>query len=211
METDLSPRQAEMLRMIEAYVRRAGMPPTIREIAAAVGLKAPSHVLYHLRQLHEKGAIVLEDNTARGIRLSRQPGVPVRGEIAAGAPLAIFEPGADETLDVDAHVRAQPEQYALRVRGDSMIDDRIYDGDYILVQPAKTARDGQIVVAVHLRDGGELGAATVKRWYAEKQTRRIRLQPANPAIEPRYISLREWNREWEIQGVVTAVYRPLGR
>lgn len=209
MEGDLSERQADILRMIEAYVRREGMPPTIREIGAAVGLRAPSHVLYHLRALQEKGWIVLEENIARGIRLCRRPGVPVCGEIAAGEPLAIFDHGAGETLDVDAHVRAQPEQFALRVRGDSMIEDRIYDGDYILVQPAKTARNGQIVVAVHLR-GGEHGAATVKRWYTEKAEHRIRLQPANPALEPRYISLREWNREWAIQGVVTAVYRPLG-
>lgn len=210
MESDLTERQAAILRMIETYVRREGMPPTIREIGTAVGLRAPSHVLYHLRALQEKGWIVLEENTARGIRLCRRPGVPVRGEIAAGEPLAIFDVGAEETLDVDAHVRAQPEQFALRVRGDSMIEDRIYDGDYILVQPAKTARDGQIVVAVHLEGSGEHGAATVKRWYAEKAERRVRLQPANSALKPRYVSLREWNRAWAIQGVVTAVYRPLG-
>jgi hypothetical protein len=97
-----------------------------------------------------------------------------------------------------------------RERGDSMIDDHIYDGDYILVCRGTDVRNGAIVVAVDLHGDGERGAATVKRIYFERD--QVRLQPANPSMPTRYIPLREWSgeaREWEVHGTVSAVYRPL--
>lgn len=200
-------RQAEVLREIEAAWRRDGRAPTIREIGAAVHISAPSHVEYVLRKLEEQGYIT-RDRGARGIRLAQTPGVPIVGRIAAGEPLDLFEEDRHEQLDLGTHVRAAGEgEYALLVRGDSMIDDHIFDGDYVLVRPANDAINGAIVVALHHDATTEAGAATVKRFYRELRYRRVRLQPANDAVEPILIPAAEWKRGWEIQGIVTAVYR----
>lgn len=207
MKPQISDKQACILKAVEKGVRN-GRPPSIREIGAAVGIRGPSHVHYHLRVLREKGYLAREEHIARSTRPSQEPGVPVAGEIAAGNTLALFPDGDLQMLDVGEHLRPHPEHFALRVRGDSMIDDHIYDGDYILVRrDGDMPRDGAIVVAVHLRGDGERGAATVKRFYREGG--QIRLQPANPEHEPRYIPLPEWKRDWAIHGTVTAVYRPL--
>ena len=202
-------RQAEVLREIEAAWRRDGRAPTIREIGAAVHISAPSHVEYVLRKLEEQGYIT-RDRGARGIRLAQTPGVPIVGRIAAGEPLDLFEDVHHEQLDLGAHARAADGEgeYALMVRGNSMIDDHIFDGDYVLVRPADDAVNGAIVVALHHDATTVAGAATVKRFYRELSYRRVRLQPANDAVEPILTPAAKWDSEWKIRGIVTAVYRP---
>ena len=206
---ELRPREAKVLRAIEAALRRDGQAPTIREIGAAVRIASTSHVVYLLGRLEEKGHIEREHGS-RGIRLAHALGVPILGRIAAGEPLDLYAEDDQEQLDLGAHVRAAgPEgEYALMVRGDSMIDDHIYDGDFVLVHPAHSASDGAIVVAQRRDAVTGAGAATIKRFYLEQRHHRVRLQPANTALEPIFISTVEWGREWEIRGIVTAVYRP---
>jgi repressor LexA len=204
MTEPLSATQARVYAAIRASVRRERRPPTIDDIRLATGVKSKSNVHYHLHQLAAKGLIVLEEGTARGIRLTREPGVPVLGRIAAGEPIEHFDAGEVDELPLAMHAGGDAEEYALLVRGDSMIEDHIYDGDYVLVCPAKVAHDGEIVVATHLVGGG---AATVKRFFAGREPRRIRLQPANATMQPIYVPSREWAREWELQGTVTGLYR----
>ena len=190
----LSERQQGILRFIEQYIEEQGRPPTNREIGAAAGIASTSHVDYHLTVLAKKGYIVRERHTSRGLRLVHGPAaprprirtVPVIGQIAAGQPIdAISDPGDAIQLSAD---QVPPDTYALRVRGKSMIEDLIDDGDLVVVEPAQTARDGEIVVAL-LTDGPNAeGAATLKRFYREGD--RIRLQPAHPTMEPIYADPR---------------------
>src|SRR5579859_6647276 len=206
----LNPNQAAILKTIEAAVRRYGQAPTIREIGAAVDILSLSHVEYLLRGLEEQGYIVRERGKSHGIRLAYALGVPILGRIAAGEPLDVYEETQHAQLDLGAHVRSagSADEYALVVRGDSMIEDHIFDGDYVLVRTARSAPDGAIVVAWHRDATTSAGAVTIKRFYRELRYRRVRLQPANDTLEPRYITAAEWDRDWEIQGIVTAVYRP---
>jgi repressor LexA len=200
-----------MLQTIETSLLFDGRAPTIRELGAALDLRATSHVEYMLRKLEDQKLIKRShDGSSRGIRLVQRPMIPFYGRIAAGAPLDLFEDGHFEHLDLGAHVRTggSEGEYALLVRGDSMIDDRIFDGDYILVRPARTAPDGTIVVALDRGANTGAGAVTVKRIYREWQDQRVRLQPANAALDPRLIPADQWDGEWEIQGIVTAIYRP---
>jgi repressor LexA len=206
MTEPLSETQAKVYAAIRAYVRRERRPPTIDDIRAATRIKAKSNVHYHLHQLAEKGWILLEEGTARGIRLTREPGVPVLGRIAAGEPIEHCDAGEADELPLATHAGGNTDEYALLVRGDSMVEDHIYDGDYVLVRPAREAHDGEIVVATHLVGGG---AATVKRFFFEREQRRIRLQPANATMQPIHVSRREWAREWELQGIVTGIYRAM--
>jgi repressor LexA len=207
-QNELTKREADVLKAIVTALRREGRAPTIREIGVAADIKSLSHVEYLLRRLEEMGQIERIPGS-RGIKLPEVPGVPIHGRIAAGEPLDLYD-GGYEHLDLGAHVRAvdTDDEYALRVRGDSMIEDHIFDGDYVLVRPARTAPDGAIVVALHKDAPTDAGAATVKRFYREPTRRRVRLQPANDALEPIFVSAAKWDREWEIQGVVTAIYRP---
>ena len=186
----LSERQQGILRFIEQYIEEHGRPPTNREIGAAAGIGSTSHVDYHLTVLAKKGYIVRERHTSRGLRLVHGPTaprprirtVPVIGQIAAGQPIdAISDPSDVIQLSAD---QVPPDTYALRVRGKSMIEDLIDDGDLVVVERTPTARDGEIVVAL-LTDGPNAeGAATLKRFYHEGD--RIRLQPAHPTMEPIY-------------------------
>jgi repressor LexA len=98
--------------------------------------------------------------------------------------------------------------YALRVKGDSMVDDLIADGDLVIIDSAQDPYDGAIVVATHHNGDGEAGAATLKRFYNERKRKRIRLQPANANYEPIYIAAAVWKREWTVQGKVWAIIRP---
>lgn len=186
---------------LEAALRRDGRAPSYRELGKAVGVPSVSHVKFHVDALVEEGRLARSGAGARALRLARPMGIHVEGRIAAGQPI---EPGTpDETLDIGEHVR-EPGQYALLVCGDSMVEDRIFDGDYILVRPAETPRDGQIVVATNTFQGS---VATVKRFYLERRRRRVRLQPANSTMDPIYVPAAEWERGWRVQGVVTGVYR----
>lgn len=203
MPDAMSNKQTEIYAYITKYMDENGRPPTNREIGHAVGIGSTGHVDYHLTVLEKKGYIIRERKTSRGIVLTQEPReLPIQGAIAAGAPIEIYE-DQRETLDLSRHRRDR--EYVLQVRGRSMIEDHIADGDYVLVDREAQADDGDIVVATHMEGTGERGNATLKRVY--KETDRVRLQPANAEMPPIYISREEWDREWEVQGKVTAVYR----
>ena len=209
-------RRQRILDCIARTVAERGYPPSVREIADAVGLASTSAVHHHLIALERDGLIERSVNASRALRLTSRPdaaadaskvtpfrmpveretlNLPVMGEIAAGQPIEAYEDAA-ETLAVPASLEARPDSYVLRVRGKSMIDALIDDGDFVIVQPQATARDGDIVVAL-LEDNG----VTLKRYFREKD--RIRLQPANAEMEPIYAT------EVQIQGKVVGVIRRL--
>jgi repressor LexA len=217
-------RRQRILDCIARTVEERGYPPSVREIAEAVGLASTSAVHHHLIALERDGLLERGGHASRALRLTSrpqpvtpsatgQPGegakvtpfrmpverdtltLPVMGEIAAGQPIEAYE-DPSETLAVPASMDARPDSYVLRVRGKSMIDALIDDGDFVIVQPQATARDGDIVVAL-LEDNG----VTLKRFFREKD--RIRLQPANAEMEPIYAS------EVQIQGKVVGVIRRL--
>jgi len=220
-------RRRKILECVAATVAERGYPPSVREIADAVGLASPSAVHHHLTVL-ERDGLLERGPHARALRLTvraeaelglptRRPvaverierrvtpfrmpleretlALPVVGEIAAGQPIEAYADGA-ETLDVPSSLQARDDSYVLRVRGKSMIDALIDDGDFVVVQPQATAVDGDIVVAL-LEDNG----VTLKRFYREKD--RIRLQPANEEMEPIYAT------ELQVQGKVVGVIRKL--
>jgi repressor LexA len=202
MAADLSDNQARIFRFIEDYTRREGRPPTNREIGQAVGIVSTGHVDYHLSVLEKKGLIHRDKKKSRGIRVTQRqaPGLPIAGTIAAGQPLEIAA-DSSEMLDLGTHSH----EYVLLVKGSSMIDDHIADGDYVLVDADAYVSDGDVVVATRKIANGQAGEATLKRLYRE--TGRIRLQPANATMDPIYIAAAEWDEEWKVQGKVTAVYR----
>ena len=213
-------RRQRILDCIASTVEERGYPPSVREIASAVGLASTSAVHHHLLALQRDGLIERGTHASRALRLTARPAeaisrvansakvtpfrmpverdtltLPVMGEIAAGQPIEAYE-DSEETLAVPASMDARPDSYVLRVRGRSMIDALIDDGDFVIVQPQATARDGDIVVAL-LEDNG----VTLKRYFREQD--RIRLQPANAEMEPIYVT------DVQIQGKVVGVIRRL--
>ena len=194
------PRGDRILAFIERTVTERGYPPSVREIAAAVGLASTSAVHHHLTKLAKEGKLSREPTRSRALaipgtqRLRAVP-APIVGEIAAGQPIYAYEERA-ETLSIPADWARNGETFVLRVRGKSMIEDLIDDGDFVVVQPQSTARDGDIVVAL-LDDN----TATLKRFYRERD--RVRLQPANSAMGPIYA------RDVKVQGKVIGVIRRL--
>jgi repressor LexA len=206
--------RARIYDAVEAYWYTQARPPTIREIGAAVGSAAPSLVDYHVNALVLQGRLRKKPGV-RGIFLAQPFGLPVKGTIAAGVPLDLFDDGEQELLEFGELISAPPgfpvgapllkEIYALRVSGQSMIEDGILDGDYVLIAPTPTVVNGTIAVALHRTGNGDHGAATLKRVFVEDDG--VLLQPANPAFASRRISSEEWGREWEVQGRVVAVYR----
>jgi repressor LexA len=211
-------RRQRILDCIARTVQERGYPPSVREIADAVGLASTSAVHHHLIALEKDGLLERGTHASRALRVmpsqQSRPApagkvtpfrmrverdtlrLPVMGEIAAGQPIEAYADTA-ETLDVPASLEAREDAYVLRVRGKSMIDALIDDGDFVIVQPQATARDGDIVVAL-LEDNG----VTLKRFFREKD--RIRLQPANAEMEPIYAT------DVQIQGKVIGVIRRLG-
>ena len=200
--------QRKMYEFIVSYIKAEGMPPTNREIGREMSIASTGHVDYHLTMLEKKGLISRQQKKSRGIKLTKQVyGVPVMGAIAAGQPLEVVsEP--DQRVDVGRDME-QDDNYALIVKGNSMIDDHICSGDYVVVKPQNNCESGDIVVAVHLQEGTS-GSATLKRFYQEKEHNRIRLQPANSELDPIYIPKSEWDREWQVQGKVVAIFRNCG-
>jgi len=209
-------RRQRILDCIARTVEERGYPPSVREIADAVDLASTSAVHHHLLALERDGLLERGTHSSRALRLTtpqpnaadpakvtpfRMPverdtlALPVMGEIAAGQPIEAYADAA-ETLEVPRSLEAREDSYVLRVRGKSMIDALIDDGDFVIVQPQATARDGDIVVAL-LEDNG----VTLKRYFREKD--RIRLQPANAEMEPIYAT------DVQIQGKVVGVIRRL--
>lgn len=196
--------QRRIYNFIVDYIRDEGMPPTNREIGLAMNISSTGHVDYHLTMLEKKHYIQREPKKSRGIKLVHQPpsGIPVMGNIAAGEPLEIFTE-ADQMLDAGRQVEQQG-SYALKVKGRSMIEDHICDGDYVVIKPQSSCENGDIVVAVHLLQGSA-GQATLKRFFREQD--KVRLQPANSEMDPIYVPKSEWDTEWNIRGKVVAIFR----
>jgi len=185
-------RQRAILEYLHEYVDDHGYPPTVREIGEAVGLRSPSTVHAHLAQLERAGVLKRDPTKPRAIELTdrRRPGkpaevevrrLPLVGQIAAGGPL-LAEENVEEELGVPEPLSAGAD-FLLRVKGDSMIDAGILDGDIVVVQRREDARNGEIVVALAGEDESA-DEATVKRFFREDG--RVRLQPENSALEPIY-------------------------
>ena len=207
----LTERQQQVLRTIEDYLEENGYPPSIREIGSIIGIKSTNGVSDHLKALEKKGYLTRSGFKSRTLMpVNTVPDtpsleendqiikVPVLGKIAAGNPILAVE-SEDDTVYVDRFfVGNNTPVFGLRVVGDSMIGDGIFDGDYIFVRKRSSARPGEIVVA--MIDG----EATVKRYFPEGE--RIRFQPSNPNLEPIYVYANEF-RQTQIMGVVVGVYR----
>ena len=197
---DLTKRQKEIFDYIKRYVRKHGYPPTVREIGKALGLHSPSTVHAHLAKLEASGLLRRDPSKPRAIELmvdkvkrAINPGTPLVGNVAAGAPI-LAEENIEDYLQVPSVIGGEDDDdYVLRVRGDSMIGAGILEGDYVVVRPAQTATNGEIVVAL-IED-----EATVKRYFKERNG--IRLQAENPDYEP----IR--SKDAQVLGKVVGVFR----
>ncbi len=216
----LTKRQGTVLEVIAKHIEEVGYPPTIRELGNALGISSTNGVNDHLKALEKKGYLTREDGKSRTMQPLYWPDgtpyeggatsgtgssedetvhrVPVVGRIAAGAPITAVEQTEETVAIGHGLLGSQSEVFSLRVHGDSMIDDGIFDGDYIFVRRQPDATDGQIVAA--MIDG----EATVKRLFREGD--QVRLQPANDAMEPIYVHADE-ARETVVIGPVIGVFR----
>ncbi len=197
-------REQEILDFINEQIQQKGYPPSIREICAAVGLNSPSTVHTYIKKLEAKGLLQKDGSKTRALRpvtteaermaepISEYLSVPVVGTVAAGSPI-LAEENVTATFPLPMVFAKNKNVFMLKVRGDSMINAGILDGDYVIVTQQETARDGEIVVAL-LDD-----SATVKTFYREKDY--IRLQPENDALSPILV------RDVRIVGTVSGVFR----
>jgi repressor LexA len=205
-------RKQRIIEYIATTTRQRGYPPSVREIAQAVDLASTSAVHHHLQALERDGMLERGASSSRALKLTPSASIragsngamaapvnfeshslPVIGEIAAGGPIEAYQ-DASETLTVPDALSSNGDAYVLKVRGDSMIDAHITDGDYVVIRPQQTAHDGDIVVAQV-----EENAVTLKHFFKEKD--RVRLQPANESYAPQfYDSVR-------IQGKLIGVIR----
>ena len=207
----LSKRQTAIYDYICSYTRERGYPPSVREIGAAVGLASPSTVHMHLKVLQERGLIrrdskkprtieVVNDDTTQHLATVTQDAnnnvitLPIVGNVAAGTPI-LAEQNIEDSITLPTSIVGDSSSFVLKVRGQSMINAGIFDGDYVIVREQHDAHDGEIVVA--LIDE----SATVKTFYREKD--QIRLQPENDAMNPIYV------KDASIIGRVTALIRSI--
>ena len=204
----LSVRQERMIEFIRDFRIDHGYPPTVREIGRAAGISSTSVVDYNLNVLEKAGYIRRDREISRGIEmLGDEPerhsivAIPIVGQIAAGEPIVALE-GQRESLTLSPEL-APEGSYALRVRGKSMIEDLIDDGDLVVVKPQDTAENGEIVVALVVDGEAPEGTATLKRLYRERG--RIRLQPRNPEMAPIFVE----PENLRVQGKVVSVIRHL--
>jgi repressor LexA len=217
---NLSDRQIRMLQFIRSYLEEHSYPPTIREIGKAVGIPSTSVVKYNLERLQEKGYIERSEEVSRGLKLIDGPRlvstprsevlgiveVPMLGKISAGEPILAFgqqdDPYAGEMLTLTSDMVGDPTNvYTLRVKGDSMIDALVNDGDWVVIRHQRTAHPHEMIVA-WLRDREE---TTLKYYFPEGE--RVRMQPANPAYKPIFVK----TDQLEIQGKVIAIVRQIGQ
>jgi repressor LexA len=194
------PRGDRILSYIERTIADRGYAPSVREIASAVGLASTSAVHHHLTRLSREGRLSRQPTRSRALTIPgsqrlQTVAAPIVGEIAAGQPLYAYEERT-ETLAVPAEWSRGVDTFVLRVRGKSMVEDLIDDGDYVVIQQQSTARDGDIVVAL-LEDN----TVTLKRFFRDRD--RVRLQPANSAMSPIFA------RDVRVQGKVIGVIRRL--
>ena len=196
---NLTPKQLKILNFISDFRDRRSYSPTLEEIANAFGVSKIT-VLQHLRAMEKRGAIRRARYQARAIEICRpadrrrsQRALPLVGTIAAGEPIEALE--QPDTLDLDDVIAGKTDPFLLRVNGDSMIEEQIRDGDYVICERRATARNGETVVALLEND-----EATLKKFYVERNGR-VRLQPAHPTMKPLY------PKQINIQGVVIGVLR----
>ena len=208
-------RKVKILDYIAATLRARGFPPSVREIARAVGLASTSAVHHHLQILEREGYLERGAAQSRAIRLTPMAALklgltselvpqstardsyvlPILGEIAAGGPIEAYQ-DATETVAIPEMLAPSGDAYVLKVRGDSMIDAHIADGDFVIIRPQSTARNGDIVVAQVEENG-----VTLKTFFKEQG--RVRLQPANPNYPPQFYD------DVRIQGKLIGVVRRL--
>jgi repressor LexA len=220
MARQLSEKQRRILRFVDEYIERNGYPPSIREIGKAVGISSTSVVAYNLRRMEETGHLRRDREVSRGLKLPRSSRassadsdgdtpavvrVPLLGRIVAGAPIPVpgsdFRLMGDDAVELTRDVLGDPEGlYALQVQGDSMIDALIHDGDIVVMRHQPRVENGEMA-AVWLKDVEEV---TLKRFYQESGGQ-VRLQPANPTMQPLYVD----PRRVEVQGKVVMVIRQL--
>ena len=198
----LTERQRDILQFIREFQRERGVAPTHREICDRFGFSSYGTVYKHLSLLEKKGLIRRDWNQKRGVELVEKPAaepaagvreLPLFGTIAAGQPLEVQQ--SDETITVPERLTSRGENFVLKVRGDSMMDDGILDGDYVIIARREQAQNGEMVVA------NVNGEVTLKRLYKEGE--RIRLQPANSLMHPIYAHARDVS----VQGVVVGLMR----
>jgi repressor LexA len=199
-----TPKQLKILVAIRDFRVRNGYSPTMQELADQLGVSKVT-IFEHVEALERKELILRARNKARSLEVSptvklpdesKPASFPVVGTIAAGRPIEAIE--NRETLELESLFNTRHGTYVLRVKGNSMIDDHIADGDYVIIERRESAKDGETVVA--LLDDGQ---ATLKRFYKERG--RIRLQPANAAMAPIYV-----DKDIKIQGVLIGVLRTFG-
>ena len=193
----LSPMRQRILDYVTAFTRENGYPPTVREICEAVGLRSPSTVHSHLKILQEGGYLEKDDRKTRALSVRGGSGtafrsVPILGTVTAGLPI-LAEENLEDYVALPDVMLGDGEHFILLVRGDSMIEAGILDGDYVIVRKQSTADNGDIVIAM-IDD-----EATVKRFYKENGV--FRLQPENPTMEPIIVP------ELTILGKVVSLYR----
>jgi repressor LexA len=204
---ELTGRQREIWSFLVDYVDRHGYPPTVREIGGAVGLASPSTVHAHLANLERAGLLRRDPTKPRALELvgrtkaaetvvGELPKLPLLGQIAAGGPL-LAEQNVEDEIAVPENLHGD---FLLRIKGDSMIEAGILDGDVVVVRRAQDARDGEIVVAL-AGDDETADEATVKRFFREDG--RIRLQPENSALDPIFAA------HVQVLGKVVGVFREL--
>lgn len=196
----ITKKQKQVLDYIKEYMRGNGVAPTYEEIATYFGYRSKGTVHKHITNLEEKGYIKKDWNRTRGLEVVKQNGLsaetelPLLGLVAAGEPIEAIENA--ETIAVPEDMRGRGDNYVLQVRGDSMIDENIQSGDYVIVQPREVAENGETVIALI---GGQ--DATLKKLYREGD--HVRLQPANAEMKPIYAQASEV----QIRGVVVGVMR----
>ena len=201
---NLTRRQRQILDYIRDFMRKQGYSPSLEEIAGHFGLSSVATVHKHLKALEERGAIRRGHNRSRSISLVEQAvragalSVPLLGRVAAGSPIEAIED--DEELMIPEDMLGRHRTYALQVEGESMIDEGIHHGDYVVIEERRTAENGETVIA--LLPGGEV---TLKRYFREGKV--IRLQPANKQLRPLMVP----ETDLRIQGVVIGVLRKYAR
>jgi repressor LexA len=194
----LTARQAEVLELIKRHIEESGMPPTRADIAKELGFKSANAAEEHLRALARKGAIEMIAGASRGIRLPESNGIPIVGYVAAGYPV-LAEEHVDDYCDIAPSFFSPRADFFLRVRGESMQDVGIMEGDLLAVHKTHEANNGDIVVA---RVDDEM---TVKRLHKTRSKHLINLEPENPEFNTIEVDLRE--QEFAIEGISVGVIR----
>ena len=196
----LTARQQQVLDLIKRHILSTGYPPTRADIAQELGFRSPNAAEEHLKALARKGAIEIIPGTSRGIRVPEieNPGLPIVGQVAAGNPI-LAEENIEDRVDLPAGFFQPRADYLLRVKGDSMVDAGIYDGDLLAVHKTQQATNGQIVVA-RIED-----EVTVKRFQRTRRRNQILLLPENEAYDPIEVDLA--HQAFSIEGLSVGVIR----